>query len=462
MGSVTSDRLAVGLLFVAIGVLACLAPAQGDTWWLLRAGQDIWETGRVPLADAYSHTAAGRYWPNHEPLTELVFYLAHTVGGMPLIAALGAASIVAAWALSWRLTTGSFELRFLTFAASLTAAVGSWALRPQLFTMFCFAATCTLLTARRWFWLPPLFVIWANLHGAVALGLVAVGAGVAAESWTRRTFPRGPVLALAGCALATLATPLGWGLWTFIIESMERSRVNEIIEWRAPGLSPAYWAFWALAAALPIVAWRARRDLDGRAVMLVAIALAVLPLAARAVRNVPIFLLVAVPALTAAASAGRVVRAPKEPPRENVRVNAVLMSAAVVCTAVFVGLLWAVPPAQLGWRPISDDAARAIANCPDPLYNTFEQGGALIWFVPGKRVFLDNRQDPYPADLLIAGRTAEITGETDDLFARYGIRCAVVPVESPIAARLAADGGWAPTYADAEVAVFTRRAISAR
>ncbi len=50
---ITSDRLVIGLLFVVIAVLACFAPAQGDTWWHLRAGQDIWRTHAVSLVDTY-------------------------------------------------------------------------------------------------------------------------------------------------------------------------------------------------------------------------------------------------------------------------------------------------------------------------------------------------------------------------------------------------------------------------
>ena len=70
---VRSETLAAGLLGIAAGVLACLAPAQSDTWWLLRAGQDIVRTRAIPLVDTYSHTAAGLYWPNHEWLTEVLF-----------------------------------------------------------------------------------------------------------------------------------------------------------------------------------------------------------------------------------------------------------------------------------------------------------------------------------------------------------------------------------------------------
>ena len=37
----TFERLTTALLFLVIAVGACFAPAQSDTWWLLRTGQEI-------------------------------------------------------------------------------------------------------------------------------------------------------------------------------------------------------------------------------------------------------------------------------------------------------------------------------------------------------------------------------------------------------------------------------------
>ena len=82
----------VALLFGAIAVAACLIPARADTYWHLRAGQEIRQTLRVPLDEHYSFTAAGRPWPNHEWLWQALSYGLYRAGGMPLLTAGGAAS----------------------------------------------------------------------------------------------------------------------------------------------------------------------------------------------------------------------------------------------------------------------------------------------------------------------------------------------------------------------------------
>jgi hypothetical protein len=107
MFKVTSERLAIGLVFVVIGMLACLAPTQSDTWWLLRAGRETLQTGSVALADTSSHTASGLFWPNHEWLSEVIFYSLHWAGRLPLVTLFCSAVIVGTWVLSWTLTEGA-------------------------------------------------------------------------------------------------------------------------------------------------------------------------------------------------------------------------------------------------------------------------------------------------------------------------------------------------------------------
>jgi len=452
---VTSDRLAIGVAFVAIATLACFAPAQGDTWWLLRAGQDIWTTGRVPLVETYSHTAAGAYWPNHEWLTEAAFYLLHTSGGFPMLTAACAAAATGAWLLSYGLARGSFEARFVMLLACVAPTATSFALRPQMFTLLFFSLTCTLLVRNRLRWIPVVMLAWANFHGAVALGLVAIAGATAAAVMTdrRAVMP----LALTGLlsAASTLATPLGVGLWTFWLESPARSMTNDLVEWRPPDLTPVYWPFWGAAAAAVFLTIRHWRHLPPQTCRVATIAVFVLPLALQAGRNVPVFMLAALPAVTGML-AGRTTPHAVGGRRERPVLNGTLLAVTGAVSAVAVGLAWTVPPQGLNWHPFSREALAAVSRCEGPLYNTYEAGGALIWFLPDRPVFLDNRQDPYPMDLLTAARHAELSGEYEAVFTQYDIRCAVLPAASPIVAGLDSDSRWTRRYAGAEWRVFER------
>src|ERR1019366_4953236 len=101
-------------------------------------------------------------------------------------------------------TTAGFMLLYLRclpcggqkhWAAAATvfgalASAPSWGVRPQMFTFTLASLLLWLLEAgqdrpRLLFWIPPLFLLWLNLHAGFALGLAllfAYGVGLIMES----------------------------------------------------------------------------------------------------------------------------------------------------------------------------------------------------------------------------------------------------------------------------------------
>ena len=187
----TFDGLLTTLLFLAIALASLLMPAQTDTWWQLRAGQEMWLTKHVLMRDIFSHTAYGAFWPNHEWLSQVLFYGVYAVGGMPLVTIVSATAVMAAWFLVWRLTPGSTRFKFLLTAFVIASASTMWSPRPQVLSLLLLALMMTLLCSRRYVWLPLVFLLWANLHGAVVTGVLLLGAAlIAAVLENRKALPR--------------------------------------------------------------------------------------------------------------------------------------------------------------------------------------------------------------------------------------------------------------------------------
>ena len=211
----TFERLQAALLFLAIAVAACLMPAQNDTWWQLRAGREMWLAHRVLVTDTFSHTASGAFWPNHEWLSQLLLYSVYAVGGAPLTTLLCAAAVTAAWAIVWWLTPAPARVKFLLTAFVMASATTTWSPRPQVFSLLLVAVTAALLYRRRYAWLPAIFCVWANLHGAVLLGIALLAAAFVASLVDGRSdgSRRRLIVCTALALLATLATPLGWRFW---------------------------------------------------------------------------------------------------------------------------------------------------------------------------------------------------------------------------------------------------------
>ncbi len=457
-------RLMNGLLFGAIVLTACLMPAQSDTYWHLRAGQDFWRTHAVPLVDSYSHTAAGAFWPNHEWLWQAVSFAVFHAGGFPLLTLAGAALVTLAFALVHRLMVGTAGTRFVLMALAMPLSASVWALRPQIASLALLALLLTLIVRERYLWLPPLFALWANVHGAVALGGVVLGAVAVAAVWkARRPDADDPgararalklVTALPVCALATALTPLGFKLWSFIFESTGRSREIGIDEWQpAYPTKPLEIGFWLIALtflALVINNNRRRARADWPTLALAAAALAILPLAARAGRNIAPFLLVVIPAASRLLGASFTFARKARPAAADVdrpRFNLAFLSAFVVIGVATVGTAWATSLPRLGWQPVSAGALAAVRACPGPLYNRYGEGGFLIWLTPERPVFLDSRQDPYPRGFVRDALAIEAAGDFAAMFARHGVRCAFLPASSPTLRRLQS-AGWLTRFSD--------------
>jgi hypothetical protein len=455
---VSFERLATGLLFVAIALSSCLMPAQSDTWWQLRTGEQIWANHAVDLHDRFSYTVHGAYWPNHEWLSQVAFFAAYHIGGMSLLTALCAGAVLGAWILVWRLGPKQSMWMVVWCAAALISSSPGWSLRPQVFTLLLVAVTVTMLEHRRYRWLPLVFLVWANLHGGVMLGFVLLGAAILAAAIAddgpvvqARRVPVALIVSALACVLATALTPLGTSLWREVPASLARLRDYRVLEWRPPSLAePALIPFWIVAASL--AAWAAR-SMWRRAPLVVWSAFAMLPLSLASGRNVPPFLLLAVPAVATlqrgrASSSHRVRRHVG-----HLKVNAAMLGGAAVVAALVVASAWTRPWARLGWHPIPKGAIAVIDRCPGRLYNRYDEGGYLIWFARQQPVFLDSRQDPYPLALVREQMAVEKSGDYRDLFARYKVHCAFVPAGTALAQRLRADG-WRALYAGSTWAVL--------
>jgi hypothetical protein len=458
----TFAELASALAFVVIAALGCLSPAQSDTFWALRAGEDIWRTGAVPLVDTYSYTAAGRTWPNHEWLWQALLYGCYWLGGFPLVAAITAALLTGAYAIAYRLMAGARRTRLAILAVGVTLGSIGWSLRPQVASLLLLSILLWLLVRARYWLLPPLFALWANLHGGVVLGafllLAALGFSVLAD---RRRLPR---LALAtGLALlATLVSPLGPGLWSYVFRWMLTARQTGVSEWDPLVLTSMGGIGFVLVALAFVVLvarrWRAVAAWPDR--LLVLLALVLLAAAARAARNVTPFLLAVMPAVTrlaAATSAGKPGDRPARgvPATDHPQANLAILFLATVMGLTAVVSCWSLPIARLDWRPIGRAAVSAVASCGEPFYNSYEVGGIILWFVRGRRVFIDSRHDPYPPEFVIADREVEQGADPRGFFDRHGFRCAVMAADARLGSALRVSG-WRPRYQDSRWLVLER------
>lgn len=441
----------LALAGLTVATLACLSPVHNDTWWHLAYGREMATIGGFAQVDAFSHTAAGRPFPNHQWLSQRIFYALYTTGGLPLLTGFCAALLTSAWVLSWRLARGALIDRLIIMAAAVASATLVWSIRPQVFTVFLLPVAVTMLVRERLAWLPLLTLLWANLHGGVLLGLIAIGVWVAvafASADRRRRWPLLATFVLSG--LATAATPLGLHYWPEILRSLQRSQIHRLHEWQPPAWPPSHLFFWSGVLALLVLGVRRWRHLEGtHDRSLVATAFVLLPPAIRSLRNIAPFMMLAAPAMTCLLGNGR----PPTRPSGPSTLNTLAVVAGALAAISVVSTAWSAPWPRLGWQPMTEQAQAAIRQCNGRLYNTYGGGGPITWMVPDRPVFVDSRQDHYPPGFIQVATDIENGADPRQVFERFGIKCAAVAPDTPAASTLM-KLGWGRLFQDAQWVVL--------
>jgi hypothetical protein len=256
---------AIGLLTLAFAA-ATFTSTDADLWGHLRFGLDTLDTWTLPEKDPYSFTQ-DKPLLNHEWMSELQMAIAWRLGGSAGLALLKGAMILASFLLVWRAQRGMrIGVRVATIAVLYFGTIHmTSSVRPQLWTLLFLAILARVLVEdahRARPWLPVLFALWANNHGGWVVGLGVLGIWAAAEVVFNRQPLGSWALTVGASTIATLATPYGWKLWQFVLETVRVER--DIAEWLP--LWTTHWINW-----LPwivsggVAGWILRRPIPHRA-----------------------------------------------------------------------------------------------------------------------------------------------------------------------------------------------------
>jgi hypothetical protein len=360
-------RALLAAVLILTGGVGLDALSDPDVWWHIRLGDWIIAHHQIPAGELFAYTAFGNPLVVHEWLSETIFAAMAAIGGLFLVTALMglvAWSAMGATVLRGRMRGAGPIVLAVGVALGARAAEPVLGTRPQVFT---FALVCwTLWIAesylrsggRRHWLLPPLFLLWANLHAGFIAGIGFLVIVVAVEAIKRRwsigaVAPRQRILGLAAAVgasvLAACVNPHGPGLFVFAATTGATERQKGIIEWQSPNFAdPSMWVLLALlltfaALTVTVLARPAlRRHFDLRDFALAAIGAA---LALTSVRNTALCVAVMVPPWMAMA-AGVVesigARRPRPRPVARSARAAPVMGIALVAVGIFgVGIVGA-------------------------------------------------------------------------------------------------------------------------
>ncbi len=444
-------HLPAAALFLLVVASATFKISTYDVWWHLAYGQLIFETGEIPRSDVFSFTAAGAERTDHEWGFQALVYGLYLLGGSGLLIVAKALWLAFVALLVHRfahrqtgLSPGAAALALVPF---VLAGHNRYVLRPEILSLGFAVILATALFRRRpassprrgasatlkdlW-WVPLLFVVWANLHGGLIVGIVILAlclAGRAVEHlWARwrhtpavedgrPTLPT--LLALLLLSLAGgLLNPFFHRVYgvSFHITSLHESGIFHNLEWQPPRW-PDHWLFFTLVAvSVLLVGARWRRPCWPALLNLAFVAF----IALNYVRNLaffgllaPIFLTAVIGARSAPGEGAPGEGAPSWRDRLSDLLPAPITAAVLALLAV--SFLAGNPRFATGFGvderrlPVAAVDFLDLARPPGQVLNAHAFGGYAIWrLYPDRRVFIDGRDD------IFAGLRARLAGAVVD------------------------------------------------
>jgi hypothetical protein len=253
-------RLYLPLLLIFL-FAATWRPLTGaeDFWAHAAIGRWIWENQTVPHRTLWLWSTPGVDWVAHSWLSQLVYFGVMRLGGAygVLMFTIVFAALPLVW--FWKMWARRGKINALApifFVLAVWCASIRFQARPELFTaiflsvlLIFFSESPRAFSRRNAIFLVAMFALWANFHGAVALGILvlwlSIVCEIAQQKFTRSDFQsdfqkppwKWIVLGMA-CSLAIFFNPYGARYWE-ALQPVGGAMFQLIDEWKSPLAAPA-------------------------------------------------------------------------------------------------------------------------------------------------------------------------------------------------------------------------------
>lgn len=489
---------ALGAAALLIVCLSLQRIASVDYWWQWKTGEVVGASG-PPRADSFSFTQGAEprievrwayCWALHQ-LTQIFGHAATTVVKTLAVVALFAFAVRIGFLLvapSSPIVTSAALATIAALACSQRLVVRPETASYLFLVLFVYGIVRLQRGPSRWLWILPLIqVAWANVHGLFILGPAVAGAFWVSElvqnrstkDRDRKRRQRAASILVGATLVASCINPYGPAVFALAL-GQGAALGNEIqkalfVELRSPFsfgqrfTAVIYWEILiGLAVVSALLAWRRQ------SIFWLLLVGSQLYLSTRAIRNLPLFCVVALPFIVrnlhAAPSLQALALRRFRP--------AARLAVAVATIAVALFQVWSVVTdrfyvrqyalnhfgAGVDTRYFPVAAADFLDSTGErgPLFCT-EAGGSYL-IARGYRVFLDPRGDVYP-DAFLRECLALVTQPTPEglqaLVRRWDLRAFFVESQlTPMIEQLARLPGWRLGYLDSEAAVFLRADVA--
>lgn len=444
--------------------------ANSDIWWHLSSGLWILHNHALPHSGLFSQLS-GLPWIASSWAYDLklaIFYKLFGLASIPVFLMF----FKAALAVLLFLLAGGRRGNF--WSAVALSALAQYILAgvqptPAYCSILLFGVELLLLVESRrrgdWrllFWIPPLVLVWANLHvqfayGIALLALFLAATAAAAKLSNRPDQTPGRVSTIAALSLgATFITPYIYHPWGVFFATTLSPANSYLPDFQAPGFRQPQDYLLLLLAMGAFLALGLRRSRDFFQISLLMVCAA---LSFYSQRDIWLVTLAAVAVIGNVQTSEKTSRSRSNPALAAAIISiGILMIAAVTCIPHHHEALMTKVARNY---PVTASNYIREHHLPQPMFNAFEWGGFLTWYLPEYPVAIDGRTDLYGGDFVIEySKVMNAETRYTDFPALANARTILLPRHAIMAEALSSVPAFKVAYTDDVAVVLTRNAVT--
>lgn len=251
------------LLFFIFIILFTTFKISGDddVFWHLATGRYIVETQQVPSTDIFGYITQGQEWMPFEWGWDVLTYSLYNIGGYTAISIFRTLIFLLIFFLLFivlRKFNVSYSLIFLFFILLAFGIIDRLTPRPHIISLFFFTLLLYIIITYKYFdrknfkilfFVPLLFLVWANMHMGIIAGIFLFGIFVLSEiliCYKPQTFSTKEIIPLSkpelyrlilifvATVIVMFINPNSYATYFYAYDHTKMKLLETINEWRSP------------------------------------------------------------------------------------------------------------------------------------------------------------------------------------------------------------------------------------
>ncbi len=433
---------------VYLALLFTISLGDNDIWFHLKIGENLLQTKNFPAQDPYSFTSKSAYI-DHEWLAQLLFTAVYKFTGLEGIIFLRSFVISSCFVILLLGFKDKFPYTLFLMVPVVYLALAHAFPRPHILSWLLQTTLVVLLAKKNYQFIPPLLIIWANMHASFTLALFICALWMAQDFLLTKNKKLLWVLGLI--FISPILNPFGYKIYLFSTQIKDYTWF--VSEWQPFKSDSAFFWVWIVFILFLVFCYFRFAQ---KKIFFLLYALPLIYLGFTASRFPVVCSLYLFPLMIDTIPATFYSHS-----KRNLMV--LNLSALLLLVAYFpASAYFKSPSTGINKRQVPYYSSLFIERngLTKKLLNDYNFGGYLMWkFYPQSKVFIDGRLEVYAGEVMDDYLNFINNKEPETILDKYEIEALILRPEREITKKLIHECKWDLLYFDYNSVILVKPGV---